>query len=86
MILELVASAGVVRERMSLDAEGDRAGRPDDSPGAVEKKLRIYEERTLPLIAFYASRNIPSVRIRVLATTRAGEIRRRLEGQKLRES
>ncbi|MGA2587772.1 MAG: nucleoside monophosphate kinase [Candidatus Aminicenantales bacterium] len=86
MVVELVSSAEVLRERMRLDAEGDRAGRPDDSPEAVEKKLRIYGERTLPLIAFYASRNVPPIKIRGLTTTRADEIRSRLERQKLRES
>jgi adenylate kinase family enzyme len=85
IVVELVSSAEVIRERMRLDAEGDRTGRPDDSPEAIEKKLRIYEERTLPLIAFYASRNVPLIKIRVLPATRAEEIRPRLERQKLRE-
>ncbi|NQT94054.1 MAG: nucleoside monophosphate kinase [Lentisphaerae bacterium] len=56
LVVELACSAGVVRRRIRRNAGGDRAGRADDDPAAVERKLRLYEERTLPLVEHYRVR------------------------------
>jgi adenylate kinase len=31
-------------------------GRADDTPEAIDKRLRIYHERTAPLVEYYRSR------------------------------
>ncbi len=47
------------------DAACDRCGellvqRSDDEPGAVEMRLKVYEEQTAPLISFYEQRELLS--------------------------
>ena len=65
----LSCNARTVHERIALDTGGDRAGRADDSLPAVATKLRIFEERTRPLLGFYASRGVPILRIPVASDT-----------------
>jgi adenylate kinase len=73
-VLSLTATAEVIKERIRIDTGGDRAGRPDDSLEAIERKLRIFAERTVPLLDYYVSRNVPVLTIVVLAATKPEEI------------
>lgn len=73
-VVSLEGQAGVIRERIRRDTGGDRAGRLDDSPEDVENKLRIYTERTLPLVAFYRERAVPILAVPVGLTTQLREI------------
>ena len=75
----LAGTAVVIKERIRLDTGGDRAGRGDDSLDAVKKKLKIFEERTLPLIDFYAERRVPVLRIPVRVKTTAEDVLADLE-------
>jgi len=56
VVVRLACSADVVRRRIRLNAGGDRAGRVDDDAAAVERKMLLYEERTLPLVEHYRDR------------------------------
>lgn len=78
-VIHLAGTAAVIKERIQLDTGGDRAGRSDDSLEAVEKKLEIFDERTLPLLEFYADRGVPILNIPVGAGTTAEEILADLE-------
>lgn len=78
-VIDLTGTPVVIGKRIRIDAGGDRAGRVDDSLAAIERKLEIFDERTRPLIDFYARREVPVIRIAVGARTTAGEIHRRLE-------
>ena len=78
-VISLEGPVDVIRERIRRDAGGDREGRPDDSPGDVENKLRIYAERTLPLAAFYRERGVPIFAVPVGVTTQPREIVRYLD-------
>jgi adenylate kinase family enzyme len=78
-IIHLTGTAAVIKERIRLDTGGDRAGRSDDSLEAVERKLEIFEKRTLPLLEFYADRHVPILKIPVRAGTTAEEILARIE-------
>ncbi len=55
-VVHLRCSPEVVGRRIQLNSGGDRAGRIDDSPGEIERKLKLFEERTFPLIEHYSGR------------------------------
>ncbi|MHC4406662.1 MAG: nucleoside monophosphate kinase [Planctomycetota bacterium] len=42
-----------VLARIRADVGGDRAGRDDDDPRSVAAKLRLFDERTAPLLEHY---------------------------------
>ncbi len=52
-VVVLVCSVESVIRRIEDNTAGDRTGRVDDERALVEKKLRIYAERTAPLIEHY---------------------------------
>lgn len=39
-----------------LVARGEEAGRVDDTPEVIRHRIEVYEERTAPLLAYYAER------------------------------
>ena len=43
---------------------GDLVHREDDKPGTVQRRLRVYQEQTAPLISFYESDKPPLARVR----------------------
>lgn len=49
--------------RIEANTGGDRAGRADDERALITKKLRIFEERTAPLIEHYAGAGSTRYRI-----------------------
>ncbi len=77
-IVLLNAPAETIRERIRTDAAGDRLIREDDSPDEVEKKFSLYEERTIPLVGYYAVQGIPVTTLDVAAETSAADLRREL--------
>ena len=84
MILYLECSSAVVRERIQLNSGGDRNGRIDDSPGAVEKKLRLFQERTFPLLNHYSEKGIGIEKIDVESDTTPEEIHRLLDAKDIK--
>jgi adenylate kinase len=52
--LEFQVSDGVGRERMLRRAAEE--GRADDTPEAIDERLRLYHEETEPLIEYYRTR------------------------------
>lgn len=74
LVVELEADAEVIRGRMRLDPDGDRAGREDGAPAAVGRRIADYVGRTRPLLAHYRERGVPIVTVPVGANTRAGEM------------
>lgn len=74
LVVELEADAAVIRGRMDRDPGGDRAGRPDGSPDAVDRRIADYIERTRPLLEYYRARGAPIVTVPVGEGTRAGEM------------
>lgn len=64
-VVRLEASAAVIRERIRLDPGGDRATRADDGLEAVESRLALFRERTVPLISYYRERRAHIVEIPV---------------------
>ena len=43
---------------------GDLVHREDDKPGTVQRRLRVYQEQTAPLISFYEGDKPPLTRVR----------------------
>jgi adenylate kinase len=54
VVLEFQVADGVGRERMLKRAAEE--GRTDDTPEAIDERLRLYHEETEPLIEYYRSR------------------------------
>jgi adenylate kinase len=69
-VISLETDGETLRERMRIDPGGDRAGRIDDMPEAVADRLRIFADRTVPLLEYYWSRSVPILPVCVEATTR----------------
>ncbi len=60
-VIYLDCSPEVVHARISCNSGGDREGRVDDAQAAVEAKLKIFKERTMPLLDYYRSRGVKIV-------------------------
>jgi adenylate kinase family enzyme/MFS family permease len=65
LVVVLHAAPSVIRERIRTNIAGDRTNRIDDRPADIEAKLGIFEDRTRPLIDFFAARGAEIVRIEV---------------------
>jgi adenylate kinase len=74
IVISLEAPPEVIRERILLDAGGDRLERPDDELRAIRRKLVIFRMRTLPLVEYYDNREVPVVRVTVGARTTAEDM------------
>jgi adenylate kinase family enzyme len=78
-VISLEAGPAVIGERLRLDPGRDRAGRIDDDPAAVARRLETYGRRTAPLLDHYRERGVPVTRIAVTAAMTAAEMRREIE-------
>jgi adenylate kinase len=78
-VIYLDCTAEVVAERIRLNSGGDRGGRTDDDAAAVARKLRIFSERTVPILDHYASKRVWIERVRVTPETSPRDIWGRLE-------
>ena len=73
-VVVLDCPAEAIRQRLARDAGGDRAGRVDDDPDLVERKLATFRERTLPLVRHYAGLGVPVQHLEVGVLTEAAEL------------
>jgi adenylate kinase family enzyme len=73
-VVSLECSAAVVRDRIRLNAGGDRAARADDHDALLEKKLAIFTERTRALLDHYQGRGVTVVTISVGIQTQPAEV------------
>jgi adenylate kinase family enzyme len=78
-LVQLECDARVVRDRLQRDPGGDRALRADDTEELVARKLKLYEERTRPLLDYYRQRGAELISVPVTATTRPPDIADLLE-------
>jgi adenylate kinase family enzyme len=70
-VVFLRCSADTVSARIRADAGGDRRGRIDDDLEIVGWKLRIFMERTQPLLDFYRRGGVRVTTVDVAAATTA---------------
>ncbi len=78
-VAALACSAAAAAARILGDAGGDRSGREDDRAVDVERRLRIYEDRTRPLLAYYETRGAAILRLPVGERSTAGDLYRSLD-------
>ncbi len=71
-LVVLDCSVESVFRRIEENTGGDRTGREDDERGLIEKKLRIFEERTAPLIEHYRHEGSSIYRITISERTTIG--------------
>ena len=75
----LSCPAEVVRARIKTNVGRDRRHRVDDTLPEIEKRLRIYETRTMPLINYYQERGVRVLTYQVGHETSAVDVRNWLE-------
>jgi len=64
-VVNLNCSGRTIFERIRSNVGGDRAGRVDDDLDAVGKKIKLFQERTTPLLEYYASRGAKTITVDV---------------------
>jgi adenylate kinase family enzyme len=78
LMVYLQSTPEIIRRRIRLDPAGDRSGRVDDDREAVERKLVLFQERTLPIVEHYRKKGSAIETISVNAETLPEEIYLRL--------
>lgn len=74
VVIYLECKENLVYERIVTDAGGDRTGRIDDDLAAIKNKLRIFKERTMPLVAHYRAVGARVVEVPVGLSTHPRDI------------
>ena len=80
-MIRLDCAPEVVRVRIKANAGRDRKRRVDDSLAEIERKLKIYEKRTLPLFRYYQDRGVRVFTYSVGPDTSSVDLRNWLEEQ-----
>ncbi|MBT4513132.1 MAG: hypothetical protein HOC20_13105 [Chloroflexi bacterium] len=73
-VVHLNCTPEVVYERIRMNSGGDRSERLDDSFEEIEKKVKLFEERTFPLLNHYQGKCVKMREYNVLAGTTAENI------------
>ena len=79
-VISLESTPQVIIERIRQNTGGDRSDRIDDSPDAIRNKLKIFKDRTQPLLDYYQSRSIPIEHVEVGTQTKPQDILDNLRG------
>jgi adenylate kinase family enzyme len=64
--------------RIMANQDGERTGRPDDSPDVVSHRYKIYEDKTRPLIAWLERMGIPVINLPVNYMTGPEELLKKI--------
>lgn len=64
--------------RIMANLDGERTGRPDDSPEVVSYRYKIYEEKTRPLLAWLERAGIPLINLSVNYMTGPEELLKKI--------
>ncbi|NQT73669.1 MAG: nucleoside monophosphate kinase [Chloroflexi bacterium] len=72
MVLCLKCSPEVIHERIKNNSGGDRVQRIDDSVEEIERKIKIFDERTLPLLDYYRRKGV-MVEVKEVAVSTTAE-------------
>jgi len=74
LAIHLRCTPDVVAARIESDTGGDRAVRTDDSDEEVARKLRLFEDRTAPLLDHYRVQGVEIAEIDVTAAVTPAEM------------
>jgi adenylate kinase family enzyme len=83
MIVCLECPAKTVQRRIALNSGGDRADRIDDSLEEIKRKLKIFHERTVPLLDHYRAKGVKVEQITITVDTTPEKIHQFLEDDHL---
>ena len=78
-VVQLACSPDVAAARIRLNSGGDRTGRTDDALPAIERKIALFQSRTLPLLDHYKSRGVYMAIVSVGVSTTPRDVVRHLE-------
>lgn len=81
-VVSLEADPAALIERLRLDPGRDRAGRADDDPASVGRRLEIFRQRTAPLVGYYRERGAEVLTVPVGPATTAAEMYSVLTGER----
>ena len=73
VIVMMECSTDVILRRISADTGGDRQGRKDDARRLIAEKMRIFAQRTMPLLDHYRTSHVRIHAIHVGARMKAAE-------------
>lgn len=79
LVVLLDCDAETVRDRIAQNTGGDRTARVDDSAEMVAGKLKLYRERTLPLLEYYSQLGADVVVIKVNKEMKSEDVKAVLE-------
>ncbi|MCD6561669.1 MAG: nucleoside monophosphate kinase [Deltaproteobacteria bacterium] len=68
-LIYLECEPDVVKERILCNSGGDRICREDDSIEAIEKKLELFNNRTMEILNYYGSKKVKIEKIPVSVET-----------------
>jgi len=74
LAVNLDCSLEVSIRRILSNLDGERTGRPDDSPDVVSHRYKIYEDKTRPLLSWLERVGIPVINLPVNYMTRPEEL------------
>lgn len=82
-VVVLECDAATIAKRIATNAGGDRKGRADDTPSAIQSRVALYVERTYPLIEHYSGRGVRIVRLVVGDSTTPEQMAAQLSRQRV---
>ena len=74
-VLSLECAPDIVQARIRRNTGGDRTYRSDDSLAEIRAKLQTFQERTQPLLQYYASQGVAIHRLTVGSDTTPDQMR-----------
>ncbi|MFC2156330.1 nucleoside monophosphate kinase [Acidobacteriota bacterium] len=81
-LIYLECSVSCVKSRIGLNSGGDRVDRVDDDSRSIERKLKIFYDRSIPLLDYYRTRNVPVLKQEVWGTSSPDDLIVQLEQTK----
>ncbi|MBA4389280.1 MAG: hypothetical protein C0404_15010 [Verrucomicrobia bacterium] len=73
-LIVLDCTAHVVKSRIESNIGGDRKARPDDNIKAIERRLRIFQQRTMSMINYYQGLGVKAARVKVGEASKPDEL------------
>lgn len=81
MLVSLECGAETAWQRICLNSGGDREKRADDSLEKVARRLRLFADRTAPMLEHYRTLGVPVLPLEVGVASSAQEFRSQVEAR-----
>ncbi len=80
-LIVLEATAEIILQRIRTNQGGDRTGRTDDTPGAIQNRLARYQQQTQPLLAYFSRQATAICRVPIQVDTTPAHIWNQYQAQ-----